>query len=212
MSSETLIERCESIVPANPILEMTRQESDKLEAAKILGEPSVIARVDMEIRCRMASSLFGTVPEARQAAMELFGGSRIDDDDVSAAAFDPPIRVFNHLTGQWVTYFEEIFTRYVVRAKHGEYLGTAYFTSISRLRRPLPYSIILKINELQDLKIFNMFSVVAPSSELVHSESERRARDPYLYASIRPIGLDPTAPEGFRDFKYGRAFYVARWE
>jgi hypothetical protein len=69
---------------------------------------------------------------------------------------------------------------------------------LDSLKMPIPYGVVLRVQELKALKLFNLFSVHAPI-ELFRNSEVRRDNDPVVTASI----CDPEHKETL--------FFVAKW-
>ena len=77
---------------------------------------------------------------------------------------------------------------------------------LNKLQREIPYGVVLRLNELKELKLFNAFSVIAP----IEVWEERKTDiDPIVMATMWELPLDD---KGKRNSSGQTAhFFVAQW-
>jgi hypothetical protein len=74
------------------------------------------------------------------------------------------------------------------------------FGKLDYLKREIPYGIVLRINELKKLKLFNAFQVLAPMEAWIRKTDI----DPIVMASVWEFGDNKVAQAAH--------FFIARWE
>jgi len=79
------------------------------------------------------------------------------------------------------------------------------FGKLDHLKRDIPFGVVLRINELKDLKIFNAFSVLAP----IEAWERKTDIDPIVVATIweMPFGKDGKC----NDAGEVKHFFIAQW-
>lgn len=73
------------------------------------------------------------------------------------------------------------------------------------LKREIPYGVVLKINELKKLKIFNSFNIAAPKDAWL----TQKEIDPILYGSIFQMPPDDTGK--YSNVGAATDYFIARW-
>lgn len=82
----------------------------------------------------------------------------------------------------------------------------AQFGKLDYLKRVIPYGVVLKINECQELKLFNVFNVLAP----LEAWERKTDIDPIVVATIWEM---PPKEDGVESASAGQVahFFLAQW-
>lgn len=170
-----------------------------------------------DYRLQVADSLLEQIT-VKEAVEELMGeapdrrGGYCDRDRQRDSPF------YNHFTGEWGTiihcvksYKKEKVTKRVGGLFGGliedrKQVWECMLGSLSYLRVPIPFGILLKINELKKLNIFNDFLAVAPTDMFAKPVND----DPIVLAALRE-GYVSNNDVWWNDGKV-RYYYVGRWD
>jgi len=73
------------------------------------------------------------------------------------------------------------------------------------LKREIPYGVVLRINEIKKLNLFNVFNVIAP----IEAWERKTDHDPIVMATIWEIEYNPNSED--RSAGDIAHFFVAQW-
>lgn len=188
---------------------------DKLDALKTQNLQQQYERCLMDMRIEQVK-MMGFQPITVDESVEILMGEkhthRIETKDRHVYEW-----VYNHHNDQIITgrdcSWGSLATDYFLAKKIKPWylppfctkeIWRCRFGKIDYLERDIPYGVILRINELKELKIFNCFSIVAPIEAWQHKTDI----DPIVLGFIWEM---PVTGNEYSKAGDTQAFFIAQW-
>lgn len=181
--------------------------TDRLKALKKCGLTRHVARGAYELRLEQTKSM-GFVQLSQETMVEMLMGEPHNSYKVGKVRSNYEW-VYNHHTDEFLTRWGGSSLDYFLR--RGRFfkkeVWRCRFGKLDYLKITLPYGVVLRINELKERKLFNVFNVLAPIDAWI--EEPKAHIDPIVVGSIWELPIDHDGGQS----KAGRKehFFIAQW-
>lgn len=187
---------------------------DKIEALEVAGLTSHRVDAIFDMRCEQASKMGFERMTSGELVEMLMGESYTKE--VTGKERQNHEWIYNHHTGETETKgctwgsapvdFVRIekANKWYLPPFCTEQKWSCRFGRLNHLKRTIPYGVVLRINEVKELNLFNAFNVIAP----VEAWERKTDIDPIVVATIWSI---EKKPEGGSSAGQVAHYFLAQW-